>query len=405
MSQPGTENPPSTKIHWMKRLHSLRVDCSLSFTSEGATSSGNDSDESKTVPDLTGSCTDSESPFIVSPSGPFSSSEDISLSTFEFLDYKDEFPSSLTPPYATRDVDFKKYHDEPLDLTPYIKRTQGYHHNSGGYSNVWKCKLDSFHRNGTEMPPQDVAVKAFKVSSRKPEDINKLIKKLRQEVFIWQALECSHILPLYGTTKGYEEIPALVCPWMKNGTLHEHLNEMWGKQLLPKMHCLFLLVFGIVSDFLYLGSATHSDYQQRSVHAKKIIHGDLTAYNVLIDENGHAVLADFGLSLLLAKHETSFFNSHSSGIKPNKASDIYSFGCIMMQVLSNNLPYFGIREEAVIIAKSKHTPPKRPTLHPIDDVYWRYLERCWSPRVERRPLVDDVLDYIKAEYDKQKLAS
>ncbi|KAG1736399.1 kinase-like domain-containing protein [Suillus paluster] len=226
------------------------------------------------------------------------------------------------------------------------------------------------------------------------------IQKLRQEVFIWQALECSHILPLYGTTKGFERIPALVGPWMKNGALHEHLNKMWGKQSLPKMHCLFLLV----------------------MHVRNIIHGDLTAYNVLIDENGDAVLADFGLSLLLAEHETSFFDSHSpgavrwaapeiipldssEGIKPNKASDIYSFGCIMMQVLSNNLPYSEISAQAVVVAKSKHTPPTRPTLHPIDDVYWCYLERCWSPRVERRPLVDDILDYIKAECDKQKLAS
>jgi serine/threonine protein kinase len=73
----------------------------------------------------------------------------------------------------------------------------------------------------------------------------------------------------------------------------------------------------------------------------------------LIDAKGNALLADFGLSRLLADHETSFFASHSSGAirwaapeiipldtenpnehvdKPNKESDIYSFGCIMMQV-------------------------------------------------------------------------
>ncbi|KAG0700974.1 kinase-like domain-containing protein [Suillus ampliporus] len=351
---------------------------------------------------------------MVSPAGSLSSFE--VLPTFEVPDCEYELPSSLTPPHAKRDVDLKKYHPEPLDLTDYIEHIESYPDSGGGFSNVWKCKLGSFDRNGTKMSPQDVAVKAFRVTSRKQEDIDRLIKKLRQEVFIWQALECTHILPFYGTTDGFEIVPSLVCPWMKNGSLDKYLNQMWhaNEQLLPNMHRLFLLLFQIVSGLQYL-------------HVRNIIHGDLMAYNVLIDEDGNAVLADFGLSLLLAEHETSFFASHSPGAvrwaapeilsldsenpnesvsKPNKASDIYSFGCIMMQVLSGRRPYFEMTSETlVIVAKSRGTPPKRPTQPAINDVYWCYVERCWSSCVKTRPLVNDVLDYIKAEYDRQKLAS
>jgi hypothetical protein len=68
------------------------------------------------------------------------------------------------------------------------------------------------------------------------------VQKLRQEVFVWQGLENSHILPLYGIAYGFDIVPALVCPWMKKGSLHHYLNKMWGKNLPPEMQCLFLLV-------------------------------------------------------------------------------------------------------------------------------------------------------------------
>ncbi|KAG1738751.1 kinase-like domain-containing protein [Suillus lakei] len=394
----------------------LRVNCSLSsisrFTSEGATS-GN-SDESKMVPGLLTSSTDSESPFVVSPSGSLSSFEIIApLVAHENSYCEDDLSSSLMQPCLKMDVDLKKYHDEPRDLTRYITRIRNHPHSCGGFSNVWKCKIASFSRNDTKMPPQDVAVKALRVTSRNPENIKKLIKKLRQEVFVWQALEYSHILSLYGTTNDFDNtVPALVCPWMENGSLQTYLDEM-RKQLPPKIHRLFLLLFQVVSGLQYL-------------HSRNIIHGDLMPLNVLIDENENALLADFGLSRLLADHETSFFNSHGPGAirwaapeiipldperpneevsKPNKASDIYSFGCIMMQVLSGHSPYGDMGDPSVTVAKFKGILPTRPTQPAIADVYWCYFEQCWSPRVETRPSVDEVLEYIKAEYDRLKLVS
>lgn len=409
MSRPVPED--STSNNYWKQL---RVNCSRSisrFTSVGATS-GN-SDESRAIPDLTTSSTDSGSPCIVSPSGSLSSFEVVSpLVAGEDLYCESDLPSSLTQPCLKIDVDLKKYHDEPQDLTRFITRTHSFPHSYGGYSDVWRCKLDSFPRNGIKMPPRDVAVKAFRVLSRNPKDRKKLIKKLRQEVFVWQELEHSHILPLYGTTDGFDVIPALVCPWMENGSLQQYLDTMWQDQLPPKIHRLFPLLVQIVLGLQYL-------------HYRNIIHGDLMPPNVLIDHNGNALLADFGLSRLLADHETSFFKSHGPGAirwaapeiipldpekpddevsKPNKASDIYSFGCIMMQVLSGRSPYFDISNEtSVTVAKFKGIPPTRPPA--IADVYWRYLERCLSACVAARPLVDEVLEYIKAECDRQNLTS
>jgi serine/threonine protein kinase len=82
--------------------------------------------------------------------------------------------------------------------------------------------------------------------------------------------------------------------------------------------------------------------------------------NVLIDQEGNAFLADFGLSVALAEGDKSYYNSHSSGAvrwsapeligspepesdlddndsdfdfpKPNSQSDVFSLGCIMLHV-------------------------------------------------------------------------
>ncbi|KAG2142789.1 kinase-like domain-containing protein [Suillus bovinus] len=200
----------------------------------------------------------------------------------------------------------------------FISHTEDYPHCSGGYGNVWKCKMDhSLSHNSIEIPPRYVAVKSFKALPMDEKDKKKFITKLHQEVFVWQGLNDIHIVPLYG-------------------------------------------LFQVVSGLQYL-------------HSGEIVHGDLMPPNVLIDENGNALLADFGLSCLLAEHNTSFFTSHRPGAarwtapeilsldpkradkvapKPTTASNIYSFGCIMMQVLSGQRPYFNMElETPIIVAK------------------------------------------------------
>jgi len=42
---------------------------------------------------------------------------------------------------------------------------------------------------------------------------------------VWLQLNHDNVIPVYGLTLGFGPLPAVVCPWMKNGTLTRHLED------------------------------------------------------------------------------------------------------------------------------------------------------------------------------------
>lgn len=92
-----------------------------------------------------------------------------------------------------------------------------------------------------------------------------------------------------------------------------------------------------VLDVLHSGRATPS--------RRPVVHGDLSPGNIMVDEDGQAVLVDFGLSRIAARHLTSrpwftpgyaapeIFNGEYS-----PAGDRYAFGAVAYFVLSGQEP-------------------------------------------------------------------
>ncbi|KAG1744296.1 kinase-like domain-containing protein [Suillus lakei] len=145
----------------------------------------------------------------------------------------------------------------------------------------------------------------------------------------------------------------------------------------------------------------------------------LTQSNVLIYRNGRACLADFGLSTIILEFiGTSYLMSSIRGnirwaaaelfevpendedqeeVSLSTECDIYSFGSIMLQILTCKVPYYNVKKDNVVLGQvirgKKPEPPEESHIAPG---HWEFIQRCWSPRASR-PSVAEIVTFIAME--------
>jgi serine/threonine protein kinase len=102
-------------------------------------------------------------------------------------------------------------------------------------------------------------------------------------------------------------------------------------------------------------------------HEATILHRDLRPANVLISESGAVKVADFGTSRFLEKSHATTVIGSPPYMAPEQfqgravlASDIYSVGVILYQMLTGTLPYFSPNPAQIerMVAQGRCTPPK-----------------------------------------------
>jgi len=157
------------------------------------------------------------------------------------------------------------------------------------------------------------------------------------------------------------------------------------------------------------------------LHSLNVIHGDLHPGNVLIDDNGNACLTDFGLSFICPEFIGTYFWSSTLGgalrwrapelVAPNddgdveeyvpdltRKCDIYSFGGLMLYVMSGEEPYHKSTDNKVILHLHHRRQPPRPPGPRLADSHWMLVTRCWGPpdKPTARPTAEEVAAAIIA---------
>lgn len=138
-------------------------------------------------------------------------------------------------------------------------------------------------------------------------------------------------------------------------------------------------------------------------HQAQILHRDLRPANVMISESGAIKVADFGTSRFLERSHATTVIGSPPYMAPEAfqgravlASDIYSVGVMLYQMLTGTLPYYSPNPAHIekLVAEGRCTPPRvRNSQIPkeISDIVMKSLAPELPDRYQRASeLLDDL---------------
>ncbi|VVA37018.1 PREDICTED: wall-associated [Prunus dulcis] len=218
------------------------------------------------------------------------------------------------------------------------KATNNYHVSKkigeGGYGTVYRGILSN---------EQVVAIKKSKVSAPITES-----RQFVNEVIVLSQIHHKNVVRLIGCCLE-TQTPILVYEFIAHGTLYEHIHRKNNKATSPLSLPLRLKIASDTAEALaYLHYSTSTP----------IIHRDVKATNILLDENYTAKVSDFGASRLVPDQDENKLSTFVQGtvgyldpeyLQSNiltEKSDVYSFGVVLVELLTSQRAFCFEKPEA-----------------------------------------------------------
>ncbi|KAJ7717958.1 kinase-like domain-containing protein [Mycena metata] len=251
---------------------------------------------------------------------------------------------------------------------------------------------------------KSVALKRLRIFSAEDDENLRTRKKFGREALIWKNLDHDYVLPFLGVDS--ETFPGNLCmvsPWMEKGPV---VSSKGG----PSERAIPVLMYEIAVGLQYL-------------HSQNVVHGDLRGANILVDDQGHARLADFGLAVFadsplaptkrggsLRWMAPELLNPESCGLEiwqRTFVSDIYAFSCVCLEMYTGKPPFSDIISEGEVLLKV--IGGQRPVCPPIVPMWCADLIRkCWSQTPSDRPgttiIIEGIVNSVRKRRRSQEQA-
>lgn len=254
----------------------------------------------------------------------------------------------------------------------------------------------------------DVAVKRVGRFNTLNEKVYKE-RKLRQEIQLLLNFQHPRIVSVYGYIKDQNSW-LLVMEFLWRPTLTEYLHGKISEAWHLPMSWRLCSALEIAEGLGYL-------------HNRGILHLDLKSDNVMVTNDWHIKLIDFGFSreLCLNTHASSksadgtptyldvaitlnISNDRNARTKYRKANDIYSFSILLWELLYRDNPYHEMFQASIDVIEflQQVIAGARPDQHdftcPVLNEVNTLMAECWSERYNNRPTINDVIKRLTTSH-------
>jgi serine/threonine protein kinase len=236
---------------------------------------------------------------------------------------------------------------------------------------------------------------AVKVLRAVPYDDHAARQELRQSLEThlntWCALKHPNVTEFLGLSYDVPFPAAIILPYYSKGNSLDFVKREENADVLK-------LIQGAAKGIKYL-------HEQ----SPPIIHADIRACNVLVDDGGNARLVDQGLLAVL--NNTTFTTTNVVGPARWQApevflteeedrlpftlkTDVFSFSMFAVELLTKDRPFGHLGKDPEVIRDiTRGLRPHKPKSY-LGDKLWHYLEQCWAEAPGDRPDISTVCQAI-----------